>query len=369
MRFIPILLMLSVILGGNYYVFFRLWQMLPPSQIGRIVFIIVAVFLIASPFVSMLAGSSFPLALTSAMYRIGTSWLILFMYLLLIFLVLDVIRITHILPVENFIHHSWTGLGTLAAGMAVLLSVGYYRYIHKDRVELTLPVSKQVTGNRSLKIVAVSDLHLGYSIGKKEFESWVELINKENPDIVLIAGDITDNSVAPLYEEKMETVFPRIKSKYGTYTIPGNHEYIAGENKAEAFLRSSGVTFLKDSVAFVDHSFYIVGRDDRSNPERKSIQQLTASLDRTKPIILLDHQPYHLEEAEQNHIDLQISGHTHKGQVWPITLVTKALFELEHGYKKKGNTHYYVSSGLGIWGGKFRIGSRSEYVVIELTGE
>jgi len=366
MRLIPILLMLSVILGGNYYVFLRLWQMLPPSQIGRILFIIVAIFLIASPFVSMLAGSAFPTTLTSAMYKVGTSWLIIFMYLLFTFLVLDIIRITHILPVAKFMYHSWIGLGALTLGLTVLLSIGYYRYIHKNRVELTLPVAKQVTDNHSLKIVAASDLHLGYGIGKKEFESWVELINKENPDIVLIAGDITDNNVAPLYEAKMETVFPQIKSKYGTFVIPGNHEYIAGENKAEAFLRSSGVTFLRDSVALVGNSFYVVGRDDRSNPERKSIEQLTASLDQTKPIILLDHQPYNLEEAEQNHIDLQISGHTHKGQVWPITLVTKALFELDHGYKKKGNTHYYVSSGLGIWGGKFRIGSRSEYVVIEL---
>lgn len=368
MRLIPILLMLSVILGGNYYVFLRLWQMLPPSLIGRILFIIVAVFLITSPFVSMLAGSAFPTPLTSVMYKVGTSWLILFMYLLLTFLVLDIIRITHILPIGQYIHHSWIGLGTLVAAMTLLLSIGYYRYAHKDRVELTLPIAKAVTDKGSLRIVAVSDLHLGYGIGRNEFEGWVELINKENPDIVLIAGDITDNNVAPLYEANMGAVFSQIKSKHGTFVIPGNHEYIAGEQQAEAFLRSSGVTFLRDSVVLVDNNFYVVGRDDRSNPERKNIGELTASLDQTKPIILLDHQPYHLEEAEQNRIDLQFSGHTHKGQVWPITLVTKALFELAHGYKKKGDTHYYVSSGLGIWGGKFRIGSRSEYVVIDLKG-
>jgi len=368
MKLIPILLMLTVILGGNYYVFFRLWQIMPPSLIGRIIFIVIAVFLIASPFVSMLAGSSFPIPVASFMYKVGTSWLIAFMYLLLTFVVLDILRITHLLPLEKFMFNSWTGLAVLALGLTTLLSIGYYRYIHKDRVELNLPLDKQIAGSGSLKIVAASDLHLGYSIGKKELEDWVELINKENPDIVLIAGDITDNNVLPLYEEDMGPVFSRIKSKYGTFVIPGNHEYIAGESNAEAFLRSTGVTFLKDSVVLVDNSFYIAGRDDKSNPDRKSIEQLTATLDKTKPMILLDHQPYHLEEAEQNHIDLQISGHTHKGQVWPISLVTKALFELDHGYKKKGNTHYYVSSGLGIWGGKFRIGSRSEYIVINLQG-
>lgn len=367
MRLIPVLLMLSVILGGNYYVFLRLWQMLPPSLIGRILFVVVAVFLIASPFVSILAGSSFPATLTATMYRIGTSWLILFMYLLLTFLMLDLIRVTHILPIDSYMRHSWIGLGTLAAGLTLLLSIGYYRYVHKDRVELNLSVNKPVTESGTLKIVAASDLHLGYGIGRKELENWVELINRENPDIVLIAGDITDNNVKPLYEAQMENVFPHIKSKYGTFVIPGNHEYIAGGKPAEAFLRSAGVTFLKDSVVLVDNRFYIVGRDDRSNPERQSISQLTATLDHSKPIILLDHQPYNLEEAEQSGVDLQISGHTHKGQVWPITLVTKALFELHHGYKQKGNTHYYVNSGLGIWGGKFRIGSRSEYVVISLS--
>ncbi|MDF9830359.1 metallophosphoesterase [Parabacteroides sp. PF5-6] len=367
MRLIPVLLMLTVILGGNYYVFLRLWQMLPPSLVGRLLFVVAAVFLIASPFVSMLAGSAFPPTLTAAMYRIGTSWLIAFMYLLLAFLVLDIIRLTHLFPIDTYLRHSWIGLGTLAAGLTILLSIGYYRYTHKDRVELQLSVDKEIAGE--LKIVAASDLHLGYGIGRKEFESWVELINKENPDIVLIAGDITDNNVAPLYEADMGAVFSQIKSRYGTYVIPGNHEYIAGGEPAETFLRAAGVTFLKDSVALVDDRFYIVGRDDRSNPQRQTIAALTASLDPSKPIILLDHQPYHLEEAEQSGIDLQLSGHTHKGQVWPISLVTRFLFELDHGYKQKSNTHYYVSSGLGIWGGKFRIGSRSEYVVIRFKGK
>lgn len=366
MKLIPILLMLTVVLGGNYYVFYRLWQMMPPSLIGRIILIALAVFLVASPFLALGAGNSLPTPVTSVLYKAGTSWLIAFMYLLLAFLLLDLIRITHLLPVGTFMYNSWTGLGAILAGLAILLGIGYYRYINKDRVELNLTVDKQMAAAPSLKIVAVSDLHLGYAIGRKELESWVELINQENPDVVLIAGDITDNNVVPLYEDHMEEVFPQIRSKYGTYVIPGNHEYIAGENKAETFLHDAGVTYLKDSVALIDNRFYVIGRDDRSNPERKTIAELTASLDRSKPMILLDHQPYNLEEAEQNQIDLQLSGHTHKGQVWPISLVTKMLFELEHGYKQKSNTHYYVSSGLGIWGGKFRIGTRSEYVVINL---
>lgn len=371
MRIAFILLFLSVILGGYYYVFYRLWQMMPPNMIGRIILVGAAVLFILCIVLSFVGRDFLPMEFAAFGYKLGTSWLIMFLYLILVFIVLDLLRITHLVPVERFMYNNWIGLGSVVAGVAILLSIGYYRYIHKQRVELILPIKKElaINGKNGLKIVAISDLHIGFSIGKKELESWVELINKEEPDLVLIAGDIIDNSVKPLFAEDMASPFHDIKSRLGVYTIMGNHEYIANATESASFLQSAGITLLKDSVALVDNSFYIIGRDDESNPARKSIAELTASLDKTKPLILLDHQPHHLEEASANGIDLQISGHTHGGQVWPITLVTKAMFEIDHGYLKKDNSHFYVSSGLGIWGGKFRIGSRSEYVIIDLQPE
>jgi predicted MPP superfamily phosphohydrolase len=92
-----------------------------------------------------------------------------------------------------------------------------------------------------------------------------------------------------------------------------------------------------------------------------------ASIDTAKPVILLDHQPVNLKETEENRVDLQLSGHTHNGQVWPFSQVIALLFEHPYGYLKKGAAHIYVTSGLGIWGGKFRVGSQSEYVVIHLS--
>ncbi|MDL2255903.1 metallophosphoesterase [Parabacteroides sp. OttesenSCG-928-G06] len=366
MRLFPVLIMLSVIFGGYSYVYYRIWQMMPPSLVGRIILIIIGVALVLFPFLSMGLGGVMPSGLTSFMYKAGTSWLIALLYLFMIFVLLDILRITHILPVEKIMYNSWIGLGSVALIITTILSVGYYRYTHKVRVELTIPVQKASLPGGSLRVVAVSDLHLGYGIDKKEFEGWVKLINKENPDIVLIAGDITDNNVTPLYEQDMGAVFSQIKSKYGVYAIPGNHEYIAGKTKAMDFLKNTAAVALQDSVVLIDDSFYVIGRDDLSNSSRKSIRELTASLDKTKPMILLDHQPYHLEEAAENGIDLQISGHTHGGQVWPATWLTNAIFEKDHGYLQKGNTHYFISSGLGIWGGKFRLGSQSEYVVIDL---
>jgi len=261
---------------------------------------------------------------------------------------------------------SWTGLGIVAGLMTVIFTAGYLVYQNKDRVELNLEVPATVSLQKPVKIVALSDIHLGYTIGRKEFSRWVDLINAENPDIILIAGDITDNKVRPLIEQHMAEEFRRIRSRYGVYAVAGNHEYIGGLTDALAFLNDAGVTVLRDQSVLVDDNLYVVGRDDRSNGKRRDIAELVHGLDRSKPVILLDHQPYNLEQAEQNGVTLQIFGHTHYGQVWPISLITKSIYEVAHGYKKKGDTHVYVSSGIGIWGGKFRIGTRSEYVVINL---
>lgn len=111
----------------------------------------------------------------------------------------------------------------------------------------------------------------------------------------------------------------------------------------------------------------MIGRDDRSNTARRSLQELMANVDKNKPIILLDHQPYKLTESETAGVDLQFSGHTHRGQVWPMSLVTDYIYEQSHGYRQWGNSHIYVSSGLSLWGPPFRIGTESEMVVLQLS--
>ena len=362
-----VLLMLTVILSINFYVFYRLLNVIPATgYLSKTFFIIVATLLVSSFFIALLGGNTLPVAVTSVVYRLGTSWFFISIYLLIIFLLIDLLRLTHLFSVDKFVFGNWHALGIITGIITVAMASGYFKYTNKERVELSITINKNMES--PLKIVAISDLHLGFSIGKKEFEQWVELINKENPDIVLIAGDIIDNYMKPVLEQDIASSFRKIKSKYGTYAAVGNHEYITGNIlKALDFLHHSGVTVLKDSAALINDEFYIAGRDDKMNPDRKTIEELTNPLDHSKPIILLDHQPFNLENIEKNNIDLQISGHTHQGQVWPISWITNLIYEKSHGYLKKGNSHIYVSSGIGIWGGKFRIGTRSEYVVIYLN--
>ena len=366
MRVVQIVIALSLVLGVNYYVFYRLWNLLPIGFIYRSLLIVFAVIVLISPFVNLLLGEKLPFSVAYYTNAVSSSWFIIFIYLLIIFLLFDLIRVLHILPVERFMYHSWVGLISLGVFVTAVMSLGYINYLNKERVELSVDIRKSGMNESSLKIVAVSDLHLGFSIGEKELRQWIDLINRENPDIVLFAGDVIDNNTHSLFKQNLAPLFKQIHSPYGMYAVMGNHEYISGASGSSRFFSEAGITLLKDSTVLIDDRFYVVGRDDRTNDKRKTIEELVISMDRSKPTILLDHQPYNLEEAEKNNIDLQLSGHTHRGQIWPLSWITDLLFEKSHGYLKKGNTHIYVSSGLGIWGGKFRIGTSSEYVIVNL---
>ena len=370
MRIVSIVSVLLLFLGAYFYTIHRIWQMMPPSPIGRTLLILFAVIALVSPFVALALGERIPDSLTGFLYRLGTSWLIIFLYLLIILLVADLIRVTNLLPIAKYMYHSVAGLAGLLVIIVLLIGSGYLVYQNKKRVEFDLSASAngiKAMPTNGLKVVFVSDLHLGYSIGKREFQKWIEIINKESPDIVLIGGDLIDNSARILLKRDFADLFDQLKPKCGVFAVPGNHEYISGIEKSVEFYNKSGITLLRDSSVLINNEIYIIGRDDRSNRTRKSLSDLMQGIDRSKPTILLDHQPLGLDEAQNNGIDLQLSGHTHRGQIWPISLITKLMFENEYGASSKGDTQYYVSSGLGIWGGKFRIGTRSEYVVININ--
>jgi predicted MPP superfamily phosphohydrolase len=225
-----------------------------------------------------------------------------------------------------------------------------------------------------------SDLHIGYHNPRKELARWVDMINAENPDFILIAGDIIDGSMRPVLEERMAEEFHRLKAP--VYACLGNHEFYTGVPEARQFYKDAGINLLIDDAAVIDSSIVIIGRDDRTNMRRKPIKELIDSLDSqcsmfrsASPLgssknvqysIVLDHQPYNLDRAEAAGVDFQLSGHTHRGQVWPISWITDRIYECSWGSHQRGSTQFYVSSGIGIWGGKFRIGTQSEYVVATL---
>ena len=322
--------------------------------------IVAGLFLIwmALAFASIGLRKNASIGAITALYEVGHPWMIAYLYLLIAFILADIGRLVRLIPKDWLISNGYTLLGLLGV-IAITLVLGGIHYKHKFREELTIKTDKPL--EKPITVVLASDLHLGYSNRRPELARWVDLINAEDPDLVLFGGDIVDIQLRPLLEGDYASEFARIKAPM--YTVLGNHEYISQEEEAEKFLSAAGITLLKDSVARVG-DVTIIGRDDRSNPGRKALSELADSLEGFT--ILLDHQPFHLEDAEEAGIDFQFSGHTHRGQVWPLSWVTDAMYEKSWGHHTRGNTRYYVSSGLGIWGPKIRIGTRSEYLVLHI---
>ena len=346
---------------GIAYIGWHVWTLVPLPAVWRVSIITAGVLSFLMIFLNFRRViDDMPLPLARLVYDIGNSSVFILLYLVVIFLVLDLGRLLHLVR-PQWMHQNFPLTACIVIGMFALFLYGNVHYHHKVREELHLTTDKPLA--RPLRIVMLSDLHLGYHNPRKELARWVDLINAENPDVVLIAGDVIDMSMRPLVEENMAEEMRRLEAP--VYACLGNHEYYSSEPLAEQFYRDARIQLLRDTCLVVG-DLCIMGRDDRTNLRRRNIDELARMADHTKYTILLDHQPYHLEEAEQAGVDFQLSGHTHRGQVWPISWITDALYECSFGSHQRGKTRYYISSGIGIWGGKFRIGTRSEYVVATL---
>ena len=352
------ILMLILLSAAIAYTTYRIWHILPLPHWAKtaVAALYVLCFLVIFP--HFMLGDKMPFTLAAATYEIGTSWMFFFIYALMLFLAIDLGRLVHLIP-KDFVINSLAGTCTVFGIIVGLLTYGAIHYHDKHREAIEITTDKQM--DKPITIVLASDLHAGYHNRAKELERWVDLINAEHPDLVLFAGDIVDGSMRPVIEKDYGSIFQRIDAP--VYACLGNHEYIGGKDDAEAFLGKAGITILRDAATKAC-GIRIIGRDDRSNPCRAALWKLF------KPdslfTVVLDHQPYHLEDAEEAGADFQFSGHTHHGQIWPGNWLTDIMYEKAFGEHRRGNTRYYVSSGLGIWGGKFRIGTRSEYIVLTL---
>ena len=362
------LLFLLLPLAGIVYAGWHVWALLPLSRLWRWAIIVLLAACFALLFLNFSGQlDRMPLPLARVCYVVGTSSIFVLLYLVMTFLVLDLGRLVGLVP-RAWLHANWVTAAVVGLFIVAIFVYGSLNYNNKVRVPLIVTTQKPLP--RDYRIVMMSDLHLGYHNTRSDLARWVDLVNSEHPDLILIAGDIIDISVRPLIEEDMAAELRRLQAP--VYACLGNHEYYSGEPRAEQFYRDARINLLIDSAAVVDSTLVIIGRDDRTNRRRKPLSQLTENLNpqssdlKSSYTIVLDHQPYNLERTEACGIDFQLSGHTHRGQVWPISWITDALYDCSWGSHRRGTTQYYVSSGIGIWGGKFRIGTQSEYVVATL---
>ncbi len=366
MKYSFIFLLLGLLIASSAYVFVSGYQAMRPLRIAQIIFTLLMIISFACFLLTFLLPETFGGGLAKTIHFVGYSFMILLLYLFMAVLLIDVVRVinhfgTFIKDISQFRFLSFS----ISMVVIILLMIaGNYKFNHPQKVELSINSNKQNIG-KELKIVAISDVHIGTSIDNKRLAKYVQLINKEKPDLVLIAGDLIDRSIETVIRNNMEEELNKIIAPLGVYAVLGNHEYYTGNLKAVTeFYKNSNITLIRDTTLMITENLFLVGRDDSSNSRRLSISQLTKSIPKNASSILLDHQPREINEVATSHIDLQISGHTHKGQIFPGNFIVKNVFELPYGFKKINNTHFYVSSGLGIWGPQYRIGSQSEYVVI-----
>lgn len=362
----------------NYYVFIHGLQAIPTGHSYRTPYKWIFLVLVSSYIIGRVLERVWLSPVSDIFTWIGSFWLAAMMYFFLFAILIDLLRLAHLLiPYPAFITANYATIKLqLLAGITgvviIILIAGHINAISPRIKRLDLAIHKQAGTLRNLHIVMISDIHMGTVIGPRRLSAIVKKVNALSPDIILIAGDAVDEDLAPVIRNNLGANLEKFKAPLGVFAITGNHEYIGGAEAAASYLTMHGITLLRDSVVLVNESFYLAGREDRdkerfSGKKRLTVDALLKNLDHKRPIILLDHQPFNLADAEKAGADLQLSGHTHHGQLWPANYITDAIYEVSWGYLLKGNTHFYVSSGIGSWGPPVRTGNRPEIVDIHLS--
>lgn len=309
---------------------------------------------------------------------IGGFWLAFMLYGFLIWLMADILLLIqkpfHLIPATAIPKlRLWLFAGVTTTTV-LLIVIGFFNAVNPVIKRYDLTVDKSFgNGSDTMSIIAVSDIHLGSIIRKRSMRHLSEMIAEERPDLVLFLGDLIDGSIGPVLRDDLLSWLTLPELPYGKYAITGNHEFMGDLRKSIPYIEGKGIRVLSDEVVLLGNGVQIIGRTDRtamqgSGPGRASLDSLLSQTDTLAPVLLLDHQPYDLAALAGTAVDMQLSGHTHNGQMWPLTLITNKMFELSYGYKKFGNTHVIVSSGFGLWGPRMRIGTRPEILSITLRG-
>ncbi|HKM44436.1 MAG TPA: metallophosphoesterase [Dysgonamonadaceae bacterium] len=368
---------LFVHLSLNVYIFLKGMRLLEKKRVLRTIFASSFILEFALYLTGLYLHPILPDNIVRFLWLMGSSWMVFIFYMTLLWLIIDLLLyLNRRKPfMGSYLNDNPRTSGAIffavtTISIASIMYMGSYRFRNPTVTELEININKEARGRSSLKIVAVSDVHLGYLINKKYATRYVELINEQNPDIILFVGDIIDAEMAPIIEQNMQEDFLKLSAPLGIYSCTGNHEYRYEADYKTTWLNdNAGIKMLRDSAVLIDSSFYVVGREDWIIPTRKELKTILTeqNVNSSLPIIILNHTPDNLDEEVENGADIALYGHTHDGQVFPFNILTRLMFEVSNGYKKKGDTNVYVSSGLGLSGPQYRIGTKSEIAVLNVT--
>ena len=380
------LFLLPFYLGVSSYMMFRFFYWMKHCNHRfnwlrfKVPFAVVYLFMALSPVIAFLLPKS---AVAIVIRRISTYWIGIMLYSLLYVVLFDLLRLiakhTKLKNTLLFSRGSVISIGSVVVACAVATCL--YGIFNARNIKVN------EYSDKHLKAVLVADLHMGYAIGVDHITNMVEKINQQDADIVIIAGDIFDNSYDGMDDpERIKAQLKSIKSKYGVYAVYGNHDIdekiLMGftfdwggkqlhNEKMTNFMKECNIKLINDESVLINDEFYLVGRRDTDKPgtedgTRAEISELTKDLDKAKPIFVLSHEPDELQKTADAGADIDFSGHTHDGQLFPGNLTIGLFWENPCGMIKKDNMYSIVTSGVGVYGTFMRVGTDAEICSVDI---
>lgn len=326
------------------------------------------------------------------LFKIGAYWLGISLYLILYVALIDLLRWIYSKVFKDKYNDFYarticTLLIIVLTGVTSIYGIINAKIVRTTEYEIT--INKDGGNFKEMTIAMFGDPQFGYNIGEYHLKQAVDIINKNDVDIVCVVGDIFDNQYSAIkHPDKLIDLFKQIKSKYGMYAVLGNHDVeepiLCGftfndddlENKLASkemldFIKKSGMVLLYDENVIVNDSVNLYGRADQKRPNlgnitRKESGDIFKEVDTTKPLFVLDHEPREYDELEKAGVDLMMAGHTHDGQLWPTKIATDIIWENPYGLWVKNAFHAITTSGLGLFGPNMRVGTIAEVCIIHV---
>jgi uncharacterized protein len=355
--------------GAHLYIWLRLVEPLEITGVRlRLLQWLFILLFISFPLIHVAFRHQNGFAVTAAT-MVSSVWMGMVVYFVLVTLASDLLRLIIFRAVFD-------GRAVSTVITTIVVTITIYGLVEARSIGITrlqVRMSNLPSQLEGLRIAQISDVHMGRIVRGSRLERIVTMVNDMHPDLIVITGDLVDAEA--LHMEDMVHPLRRLKSKYGVFAVPGNHEYFAEIDRSQAFMEEAGVTMLRNRWVTVAGGLQLVGRDDPAGAwiageKISSLEEIMRGTDRSKPTILLSHTPVTTFEELQSHgIQLQLSGHTHKGQLWPFNYIVKLIYKMPYGRFTSGDTTIYVSRGTGTWGPPMRVAARPEITLVTLSAK
>jgi predicted MPP superfamily phosphohydrolase len=381
---------LVVYMAINIYMLIRLFLTLAGCGIFRGVSCFIFIFFaLCFPLGRMLAVKS-PGRVSDLFLVLGTLYLAPMIYGFILTLIADFLRllnsivvITHTPPPFSQSTRVEIVFAVLLLSFMITLAGAWNTYnpvVIRHELTYKSDGGSLISTPPAIRIAVISDLHLGVFLGTRYLKKIVEITAAEYPDIILFTGDTIDDAGWMSNQKRRQETAELLSSltpRLGMWAVMGNHDYYAGIDEFRRFLDETPIKLLKDEAVIPNGELLLVGRDDRtvmrSGVKRPTIGDIIRnSLGEAGwragliPMIVMDHQPFDLGDSASSGATLQVSGHTHRGQIFPINFIVALMYEKHYGLYRKGDTHYYITSGAGVWGPPVRTSGRPEVVILDL---